>query len=169
MVKNVKKYAHILEALCIVLIPVVLFMTTVMWFFGDNFFNSTYGVDLHQFSMMQRLGLYVIQIISSFMVVYGFITCIKLARSIQHGLLFTQQNVTLFSRLANIATWWSAYNMAEGIFFQSFVFVKNPKFFTALFLGASSLIYLFVFIFSSILATIISKAGSLEKDQELTV
>lgn len=166
---NVKLYARRFEILCMVFIPIVFIVPGLVWFFGDKLMDSTYGLDLKTFSLIQRLGMFLLDSISSAFVIYGLSICVKIARLFQQGEVFSAATAVYFSRLSKIAAWWGLYNMAEMVFLYGFLMLKAPKQVAVLALGVGGLMYLFIFIFLSILATLVAKASELQNDQDLTV
>ncbi len=166
---DVKTYARGFELICMGLIPLVLSFPALVWFFGDKILDSTYGIDLATFSVGQRFGMFLLDCVSSFLVVYGLSLCIRIARYFKQGEVFTPVTAALFARVSKVAAWWGLYNMIELLGTYLFLMPNNPKQLSILLWGVAGLMYLFIFIFLSILATLVAKASELQNDQDLTV
>lgn len=169
MKSSVKVYARRFEILCKAFIPLVLIVSALVWFFGDKLMDSTYGFDLQSFSLMKRCTLFLADFAGDLLVVYGLSICIKIARLFQQSEDFTPLTTALFNRLSKVAAWWGAYRMIWIICFYSIVMPNYPIQLAIFSVGASGLFYLFIFVFLSMLATLVSKASALQGDQDLTV
>lgn len=169
MKASVKVYARRFEILCMAFIPLVLVMPAILWFFGDKLTDSTYGIDLKSFSLMKRFVLYIIDSAGDLLVVYGLGVCIQIARLFQKSEDFTPLTTVLFTRLSRIAVWWSVYRILWIIFFYAIIMPNYPIQLAIFAVGASGLFYLFIIVFLSMLATLVSKASVLQGDQDLTV
>jgi hypothetical protein len=166
---DVKTYAYGFEILCKGLIPLVALASVLLWFFGDNFTDSTYGLHLANFSFWQRSTMFLIDSIGVLLVIYALWLCIRIARHFQSGEIFTASTAMLFARVSKIAVWWGLYNIIEIIGFNLLFMPEYPKKVMILAIGASGLFYLFIIIFLSMLATLVAKASELQQDQDLTV
>jgi hypothetical protein len=169
MKTSVKVYARRFEILCMVFIPLILIIPAFVWFFGDKLMDSTYGIDLKSFSLMKRFALFLADFAGDLLVVYGLCVCIKIARLFQKSEIFTLLTTALFSRLSRLTAWWGAYRMIWIICFYGMVMPNYPIRLAIFSIGASGLFYLFIFVFLSMLATLVSKASVLQGDQDLTV
>jgi len=165
----VKKYARRFEILCMVFIPVVVLVPVLLWFFGDKLTDSTYGINLANFSFMQRFAFFLTDFVGDVLVVYGLCLCIKIARLFRKSEVFTPLTTALFARLSRITAWWGIYRMLWIICFHGLVMSSYPLQLTLFAIGASALFYLFIFVFLSMLATLVSSASVLQGDQDLTV
>src|SRR5581483_10308721 len=116
---NVSRYARIFQALCVALIPVILLSSPFIWFFGDKFTDATYGLNLANFSLLQRAYMVFLEAISNSLVVYGLVLLIRIARNFQKNEIFTTATVALFLKLRRIAGVWALYTMGYAVFFFS--------------------------------------------------
>ena len=169
MKASVKVYARRFELLCMAFIPLVLIVPALVWFFGDKLMDSTYGLNLQSFSLMKRFALFLADFAGDLLVVYGLCVCIKIARLFQKSEDFTPLTTAFFARLSRVAAWWSVYRMIWIIFFYAMVKPNYPIQLAIFTVGASGLFYLFIVVFLSMLATLVSKASALQGDQDLTV
>lgn len=167
MIFDVKTYARGFELLCKALIPIVFITPFILWFFGDTILESAYELKMSHFTFWQRSLLLLVHWGSSALVAYGLWTCSQIAHFFRQGEVFTAYTVALFWRLSKIAACWGIYNLAIQSAFFVFLVPHNTKLLALLVFG--SLIYLFVFIFLSLLATLVARASDLQKDQDLTV
>ncbi len=131
--------------------------------------DSTYCVDLANLSLLQRSAALCVDLVSNALVIYGMTLCIKIARLLQKDGAFTHSTVTFFTRLSKVSAYWGLYNMATVIGYYTFVMVNMPLRVRMLGLVSSGLFFLFIFVFLSVLATIVSKACVLQNDSDLTV
>jgi hypothetical protein len=169
MKASVKVYARRFEILCMTFIPLVLTVPALVWFFGDKLMDSTYGIDLKNSSLMKRFALFLADSAGDLLIVYGLSVCIQIARLFQKSEDFTPLTTALFTRLSRVAAWWSVYRMIWVVSFYG-MFMRNYPIQLAIFtIGASGLFYLFIVVFLSMLATLVSKASVLQEDQDLTV
>jgi Protein of unknown function (DUF2975) len=166
---NVNRYARVFEILCMILIPVVLLSSPLVWFFGDKFTDATYGLNLASFTLTQRTYLALIELVSNAMVTYALIMLIRIARNFQKDQIFTATTVALFMQLRKVAGWWALYTIVYTILFHSYFTTTIPMHILIASLGAVLVTYIFIFVFLSILATLIIKATQLQGDQDLTV
>ncbi len=166
---DVKTYARRFELLCMGLIPLVLAAPALLWFFGDKILDSTYGIELATFSLEKRLGMFLLECISSAFVAYGLWLCIKIARCFKRGEVFTPVTADLFARVSKVAACWGLYNMLKLLGIYLVLTSHETNQFSMLLLGVAGLVYLFIFIFLAIFATLVAKASELQKDQDLTV
>jgi len=166
---NVKVYARRFELLCMVIIPLVLIATPMIWFFGDKLLDSTYGIDLKSFSLIKRLAVVSVELISSFMLVYGLSLCIQIARLFQKDEIFSPRTASLFARVSRISGWWGLYNIITGACINRLLAPHLPIQLSIFALCSAAMFYLFIFVFLSILAILVAKASSLQHDQDLTV
>jgi DUF2975 family protein len=166
---NINRYARIFEILCMVFIPVVLVWSPIVWFFGDKLTDSTYGLHLANFTMGQRAICALIELGSNAMIVSGLIMLIRIARNFRNNQIFTEATVELFMRLRRGAYWWALYTIVYIIGFHSYFTITMPLSVILIRITSVGLNYLFVFVFLSILVTLIVKATQLQGDQDLTV
>lgn len=169
MKPSVKTYARRFEILCIMLIPVVLLVSALVWFCGDKLMDSTYGINIASFPLIKRFAIFLADFIGDLFVAYGLYLCIKIARLFQKSEVFTPLTTTLFTQLSRVAIWWGVYRMIWIISFYAMIMSQHPFQLTIFAVGASGLFYLFICAFLSILATLVSKASVLQGDQDLTV
>jgi len=167
--KQVKKYARRFEIVCWVLIPLVLISPVLVWFFGDNLLNSTYGPDIANFGLGKRGIMALLGLSETLFVAYGLTVCITIARLFQAGEVFTPKTAALFARLKTISLFWALYGLSLGIVVSRIIMPAMPLSVAATMFGTSALFSFFIFSFLSILAFIVSKAVTLQKDQDLTV
>jgi hypothetical protein len=118
---------------------------------------------------MKRFVLFLIDSAGDLLVVYGLGICIQIARLFQKSEDFTPLTTALFTRLSRVAAWWSVYRMVWIICCYAIVMPNYPIQLAIFSVGASGLFYLFIFVFLSMLATLVSKASALQGDQDLTV
>jgi len=166
---NVKVYARRFEMLCMAIIPLVLIATPVFWLFGDKLMDSTYGIDLKSFSLVKRLAIVVVELVSSLLVVYALSLCIQIARLFQKDEIFSPRTASLFAHVSKIAGWWGLYNIIIGVCINRLLVPNLPIQLTIAAFFSATMLYLFVFVFLSILAILVAKASSLQHDQDLTV
>lgn len=165
---TIKVYARCFEFLCLSFIFFVVAIPLLVWFFGDNMMDSTYGINLKSFSSAQRLLLLLSDYIASALFISGLVLCIKIARKFQQGRVFTSDITVLFTRLGKIAAVSGIYNMIWCVSFDVFL-SQQPLSLTIFFTATNGLRYLFIFVFLSLFASLVSQAGELQQDQDLTV
>lgn len=167
--QQVKKYALRFEKLCWALIPLTLISPVLVWFFGDNLLNSTYGPDIANFELWQRGVMALLGLTEALFVVYGLTVCIQIARLFQKGEVFSPQTAALFARLRSSSLYCGLYSTILGMIIYRIIMPTMPMHVTVAMLGSMALLYFFIFSFLSVLAFLVSKAVTLQKDQDLTV
>lgn len=166
---NVSRYARMFEILCTILIPVVLLIAPLLWFFGDNLTDSTYGLHIASFSFQQRLFFVCLDTVGVMLIVYCLVLLIRIARNFRRNEIFTGTNVNMFLRLRSIAGIGALYNVLYMALFPLFITTTFPVYLLISSVISTGLVYGFVYIFLSLLATLIVKATELQGDQDLTV
>src|SRR3990167_6902107 len=167
---NIPRYARIFKILCIVFIPIAFLFSPLMWLIGDK---DALGLITDSYAL--RLSFALIDLVSSSIFVYGLFILARIANNFQKDEIFRTSTVALFMRLRRIAGWWALYNIGYIIFFHIFNFLYNviiikfPASFMITAVLGVIILYTLIFVFLSLLATLIVKATQLQGDQDLTV
>lgn len=183
--KNIKWYANLLKILCYILVPLLTIGFIMKWWFFEKIYyipneSAAYAkyfgehfdlLNLPVNNLLIRILGFLIDGVAFFILIWGFITLIKLMNYFSKGEIFSQQTINLFSRLSKLAFTWAIYTPIKDSFITTIMSLQNPPGHRIIqFAFTSSDIFnIFIFGFFVVISLIMQEGYKLKSEQDLTV
>lgn len=166
---HAKALVRCFEILCKILVPLLFVLNAVTWFCGDKLMDSTYGLNIEQFSMHYRFFLFCACSVGTMFAAWHLIVLSQIAQLFQRDEFFSLATVTRFVELKKISVYGGIYNMVYISCFYS-IYMSHVPWYVLLLSGLGAGVwYFFLFLLWSVLAILVAKASNLQKDHDLTV